>query len=155
MPQFGVGMGGDHLLKLQYLARCCTGGYTQTDVVVAHLPRGLIRRCPRSGWSTAVAPGRPTASRETEETEREQRSSPSLWARTMRTVSWAGPGTSLGQVEVIPNTSPTHSCCIVQECSHMHRSQVSETVQRASIALCTLVSYPDPFQRGKEGLAQI
>ena len=32
-----------------------------------------------------MAPGRPTAARETEETEREQQSSPSLRVRTMRT----------------------------------------------------------------------
>ena len=45
--------------------------------------------------------------------------------------------------------------------SHIHaqkpgvRDSAELKVQRASIALCTLVSYPDPFRSGKEGLARI
>ena len=54
---------------------------------VAHLPQGFVRGCPRSGWSTAVAPGQPTAARETEDTAPVQRASPSPQAKTIRLVS--------------------------------------------------------------------
>ena len=95
---------------------------TQMQMIdVAHLSRGFVRGCPRSGWSTAVAPGRPTAARETEDTAPIQRTSPSPQAKTIPLVSLykilSRSGTRLGgsRSDRYINNSPTHSCTIYGE----------------------------------------
>ena len=95
-----------------------------------------------------MAPGRPTAARET---CRRNRARTTIFAITAGK-NYAHRLSDLGlarervkgkQVEVIPNTSPTHSCCIVK----VTRIDSAELkVQRASIALCTLAPYQTPFK---------
>ena len=149
------------MLKLQYLARCCTGGVLHTNrrghgSPAAGLDKALstfrVEHC-GGAWATDSC-----------QRDRRNRARTTIFA-IIAGKNYAHRLSDLGlarervlgkRVEVIPNTSPTHSCCIVKVAGmHNHvytctvtgcRDSAELKVLRASIALCTLASDQTPFK---------